>query len=213
MLRVRNSGTTKEPPVSKILVAGIDPAMANLGIARMTLDLDNLDLSLEDLSLITTEKQTGKMVRQNSDDLRRARELHAGLHDGLKDCIVAFAEIPSGAQHARSAYGFGMAVGILASATIPLIEVMPRETKLASVGSKTATKQEIIAWAADLYPSGKWLRYQRDFASKTKTRTKGELHEDNEHLADACAVVHAGIKTPEFNRLIAMWKASHPPGK
>src|SRR5258708_35435711 len=99
--------------------------MANLGIARMLLDTDALTLQLDEMITISTEKKTNKSVRQNSDDLRRARELQIGFHSGIRDCSVVFAEIPQGSQHSRSAFGFGMAVCLLASCPVPLIEVQP----------------------------------------------------------------------------------------
>jgi Holliday junction resolvasome RuvABC endonuclease subunit len=197
--------------MGSILVAGLDPALANFGLARMRLDLDTLQLSLERVRTIVTEKLAGKgkMVRQNSDDLRRARELHDGFHEELQGCAVAFGEIPSGAQAARAAMGFGIALGVLASCKIPIIEVMPTETKLASVGNPKAGKPEIISWAAGNYPHIDWLRYQKAVMFKGKrVREAGDLHEDNEHAADATAVVHAGIRTQQFKQLLAMWKAT-----
>jgi Holliday junction resolvasome RuvABC endonuclease subunit len=198
--------------MGSILVAGLDPAFAHFGIARMHLDLDTLGLSLERVRTIVTEKMAGKrkVVRQNSDDLRRARELHQALHEELEGCVVAFGEIPSGTQHSRSALGFGVALGVLASCKIPIIEVMPIETKLASVGTKTAEKPEIIAWAAERYPQAGWVRYAKDTRNKTGRliNRAGDLHVDNEHAADACAVIHAGVITPEFRQLLALWKAT-----
>jgi Holliday junction resolvasome RuvABC endonuclease subunit len=196
--------------MNPILVAGLDPAFANLGIARMWLDLVTLKLTLDRFRTISTEKLAGKKksIRQNSDDLRRARELHAGLHEELEGCTVAFAEIPSGAQAARASYGFGAAVGVLASCPIPLFQVMPLETKLGSVGNKKAEKPEIIAWAAERYPEAPWQRYEADTKGKDGRvlNRKGGLHLDNEHVADAIAIVHAGIHLQEFKQLLAMLK-------
>jgi hypothetical protein len=60
--------------MGSILVAGLDPAFAHFGIARMRLDMETLGLSLERIRTVVTEKMAGKrkVVRQNSDDLRRA---------------------------------------------------------------------------------------------------------------------------------------------
>jgi Holliday junction resolvasome RuvABC endonuclease subunit len=196
--------------MGSILVAGLDPAMANFGFAKMRLDLDTLGLSLEGVRTVSTVKMAGKgkVVRQNSDDLRRSRELHDAFHAEILGCTIAFGEIPSGAQHARSALGFGVALGVLASCPVPIIEVMPVETKVASVGSKTAEKPEIIAWAAATYPHIDWLTYQSDVIVKGKLkRKKGDLHDDNEHAADATAAVHAGIQTQQFKQLLALWRS------
>ncbi|MCA1379490.1 hypothetical protein I6F34_01475 [Bradyrhizobium sp. BRP05] len=196
--------------MSSVLVAGLDPAFANFGIARMWLDLDTLALTLDRFRTISTEKLAGKkkQIRQNSDDLRRARELFAGMHEELADCRFCFAEIPSGAQHARSSYGFGVAVGVLASCKIPMFEVMPLETKLGSVGSKTADKPDVIAWAAERYPEAPWQRYEADTRNKKGAivNTAGGLHVQNEHVADAIAIVHAGIRLPEFKQSLAFLK-------
>jgi hypothetical protein len=170
-----------------------------------------MDLKLERIRTICTEPQRGakKVVRQNSDDLRRGRELFEGFQEEAEDCLVGFTEVPSGSQHSRSALGFGLSIGILASSPIPLIEVMPVETKLASVGTKTAEKPEIIAWAAGLYPDAGWILYEKDVPPSKKNpngRKSGDLHDDNEHAADACAVAHAGIRTPQFKQLMALLK-------
>jgi Holliday junction resolvasome RuvABC endonuclease subunit len=195
---------------SIIRVAGIDPSLANWGMAKMLLNTDTLTLELEQISTICTEPRKNKVVRQNSDDLRRSGELYDGFQAWMKDCVIGFSEIPSGSQRARAALGFGVAIGVLASSPVQLIEVMPVETKLASVGSKTADKPEIIEWAARLYPKVTWQRYHKDVNSNGKvTRRAGELHKDNEHAADACAVIHAGIQTTQFKQLLALWKASN----
>lgn len=183
-----------------VRVAGIDPALRNMGIASMSFDTESMRLALLDLQLIETEKQSGKTVRQNSDDLRRAKELVSNLHTAVTDCTVVFAEIPTGAQSARAALSFGVAIGVMASCPVPIIQVQPWETKLATVGTKTASKAEMIEWAGETYPDGPWLR--------RKLHGKQVLVDKNEHLADACAVVHAGIKTDEFQRLLSFWRAA-----
>lgn len=183
-----------------IKIAGVDPALKNVGIVRMALDLDTLIPTITDMHLIQTDKQTGKVVRQNSDDLRRAREIHEQFHRYTDDCTVVFAEVPSGAQSARPALSFGVAIGILASCVPPLIEVQPAEAKLAAVGTKTASKHEMIEWATTLYPNAPWLR--------ARNKPTGAIINDNEHLADGVAIVHAGLRTAEFKRLITMWRAT-----
>jgi len=196
---------------SVIRVAGIDPSLANWGMAKMLLNTDTLELELEQIRTITTEPRgKNKVVRQNSHDLQRASELFDGFQAWMKDCVIGFSEIPSGSQRARAALGFGVAIGVLASSPVKLIEVMPVETKLASVGTKTAEKHEIIAWAAARYPHVPWMTYHNDVITKGKLmRRAGELHADNEHAADACAVVHAGIQTPQFRQLLALLKSAN----
>lgn len=194
----------------EISVAGVDPGMKNMGIARASLLLVPAVsgykvhcIRVDSLELIQTEKLKTKVVRQNSDDLRRAIELNRALIP-LNDCRVVFAEIPTGAQSARAAFSFGMAVGTIASILAPVIQVQPSETKLATVGTKTASKEEMIEWAIETYPDLPWQRVTR----ASKHFEVGDPHADNEHLADACAIIHAGVKTNEFLRLVAMMRAA-----
>lgn len=212
--KCRGCTTRVTPKMGSILVAGLDPAFANFGIARMRLDLDSLELSLEAVRTLVTrpiDKKARKVVRKNSDDLRRAKELHDGFHEAIAGCVVAFGEIPTGTQGQRAALGFGVALGVLASCPIPIIQVMPAETK-AAIGNPKAEKPEIIAWAGARYPQIDWLRYHEDVIYRgEKRRSAGDLHEDNEHVADATAVCHAGIKTEQFKQLMALWKAAGVP--
>lgn len=181
--------------MNSVLIGSMDPALANFGVARLNLDLTTLKFTIKDLTLIETESRKGKTVRQNSDDLRRCKEIVTKYHELLKPCIIAFAEIPTGAQSARAMYAFGASVGMIASCPVPLIQVQPTETKLATVGTKTASKEEMIEWASEAYPDAPWLR------------KAGRILGKNEHLADAVAIAHAGIQTDQFRQLLAMWRA------
>lgn len=179
-----------------IQVTSVDPSLRNFGMARMMLDTDTLRFAIEDLVLIETEKQSGKVVRQNSDDLRRSKEIVTAFHKMCEGSTFCFAEIPSGAQSARAAYSFGVAVGVIAGCPIPVIQVQNFEAKIAAVGSKNASKDDMIAWATRMYPDAPWKFHGV------------KLTNNNEHLADAVAIAHAGIQTEEFQRFLAMWKAT-----
>jgi Holliday junction resolvasome RuvABC endonuclease subunit len=187
----------------EIYVSSFDPAFANFGMALFKADLsklhlESLDLDLIDLKLIKTERGVSKQVRQNSDDLRRAREITDQFQNFAKRSRIGFTEVPSGAQSARAAYAFGLTVGIIAASPIELIQVQPFETKLATVGTKTASKEEMIEWAVEKYPEGPWIRNTRN------GKNHGKIVDANEHLADAVAVAHAGIKTDQFKQLVAL---------
>jgi len=179
-------------------VLGIDPSLKNLGIAKCELDLQNGEITVLDLILVQTEKDQNKTIRRNSDDLNRARKLHKFFTTYTEWADFVFSEIPTGAQSARAALSFGIAIGVLASCNKPLIQVMPTETKLHTVGTKTASKEEMIEWATEKYPGAPWL------TAKSKGVTR--FTNDNEHLADAVAVVHAGVETEQFQQLIALSK-------
>lgn len=184
----------------RILVAGLDPSFRNWGIARAWLDIDTLDLDLSSLELIKTEKTKNKQVRVNSDDLRRAHELREAMMHSTSDCAVIFAEIPSGSQSARANMGFGISIGVIAGAPAPVIQVQPIEAKKAAVGKKNASKDEMIAWATQKYPHPDWLT----------RKLKGEtlFIDANEHLADAVAIIVAGIQTEQFRQLLNLWRTT-----
>ena len=180
----------------KIKIVGIDPAMANMGLAKATLDLDTLDIHIDELILPQTESENGKTVRKNSDDIRRAKILYDGMVEACKDASFAIAEVPVGSQSARAMASYGICVGVLAACPIPLIQVTPTEVKLAAIGEKNASKLEMIDWGIKKYPYANWIM-----------RKKGGVmvpQNCNEHLADACAAIEAGLKTQQFKAATAM---------
>lgn len=185
--------------MKKIKIIGCDPSLRNWGLVKATLDPFTLEYTIDDLTLIGTEGEAGKVVRKNSDDLRRAKLLFDGLTEACKGASFAFAEVPVGSQSARAMASYGVCVGVLASCPIPLIQVMPTEVKIAATGFKQAAKEEMIQWAMNKFPAAPWLM--------RKHKGKMEPVAANEHLADAVGSIEAGIQTQEFQRMIAMYKA------
>jgi hypothetical protein len=186
--------------MGKILIAGLDGSLRNFGVATAWLDLDTLKLGIHELTIIKTEISKDKKVRSSSDNLRRALEIKNGVHPALKGVTTAFYEVPSGGQDYKSVLGFGIVIGTYAGLPVPGIEVSPYETKLAAVGTKTASKEEMIAWAFDKYPTAPW----RTYAQNGKNYKKGDPHSDNEHVADGVAIMEAGILTPSFQQTLAI---------
>lgn len=184
----------------KIIVAGLDGSKRNFGVAKIALDTDTLEMEIVDLHLIKTQKDPSKQVRKSSDNLRSAQEIASQLPGLLEDCASAFIEVPSGGQSYDAVLGFGIVIGIYASLPIPTVEVSPGETKLATVGTRTASKQEMIEWATEKFPDAPWRRTKRGGVMVPTL--------DNEHLADAVAIVHAGIRTPSFRQTLAIYQAS-----
>jgi Holliday junction resolvasome RuvABC endonuclease subunit len=184
----------------KIRIAGLDGSKSNFGISLLDLDLDTMELSVVDLILAKTEKDKNKQVRKSSDNLRRAQEVMAQLRPALKGCVSAFIEVPSGGQSYDAVLGFGIVIGLYASIEIPVVEVSPSETKLAAVGTKTASKEEMIEWAMEKFPDAPWRM----------RKLKGEMvpTKDNEHLADGVAIAHAGLKVPSFQQTLAILQAN-----
>lgn len=185
--------------MSKIKIVGCDPSLRNFGFAQATLNVHTLEYTVDNLILVESEGQAGKVVRKNSDDLRRAQQLYGGLILACTGAQLAIAEVPVGSQSARAMASYGMCVGVLAACPIPLIQVLPHEVKLAATGYKQAAKEEMIEWAMGKFPSANWLM----------RKLKGQMVPvaDNEHLADACAAIEAGIRTDQFKQAVAMYKA------
>ena len=189
-----------------LTVAGLDPSLRNFGYARGVYDTETGTLTMIDIDMVQTESETGKTVRQSSDDLRCANEISTVMHNWVHDVDAVFAEIPSGSQSARGSFSNGVCLGILSSIGAvgdfdgKLIQVTPTEVKKAAVGSKNASKIEMIEWARANYPDLPWKIAKSG-------RTKGQPTADNEHMADACGAINAGINTDQFKSLIQMLKA------
>jgi Holliday junction resolvasome RuvABC endonuclease subunit len=186
--------------MAKILVAGLDGSLRNFGVALMWLDTKTLELSVKDLVLVKTEKSQTKQVRKSSDNLARAKILVDGVSETMKGVTAAFLEVPSGGQSYDAVLGFGIVIGIYAGIKPAICEVSPSETKMAAVGTKTASKQEMIDWAFERFPEAPW-RMRTSKGAKVPTL-------DNEHLADAVAIVCAGIETPAFKQTLAFLNAA-----
>lgn len=187
--------------MSLIRIAGLDGSKSNFGIALMNLDTDTLDLSVADLILIKTEKDQAKQVRKSSDNLLRAQIIAQGCEMALRGCATAFVEVPSGGQSYDAVLGFGIVIGIYASLRIPVVEVSPSETKKAAVGTRTASKAEMIEWAMEKFPTAPW-RLRKLKGAMVPTA-------DNEHLADAVAIAYAGLLTPSFKQTMAILGAKN----
>lgn len=189
----------------------LDPGLANFAVVKAVLKLDTLQFGVLSMTTIRTEKvekAQRKIVRQNSDDLRRCKHILSEYIPLVRDCAVVFSEVPVGAQDARAAFSFGVATMAVAACPVPVVQVQPSETKMAAVGTKTASKEEMIDWAGKAFPNAPFQRYERDITRKGKIlRHKGEIMSDEEHVCDALAVGLAGIKTDQFQQLLAMWRS------
>lgn len=182
-------------------VVGLDPAFKNFGMVAADLEYltksSSWFCSCPSMELIKTVKMSGKKtdVRVSSDVLRRAQELHYGLHNflGKHKPQLVFVEVPSGAQSAAAGSALGVAIGVLGSIEIPVIEVTPLEVKkLFTRTRESVPKSAIMEWAYDCWPEASWLKHN------------GKRTLDNEHLADALAVIRAGVGTTTFKQLLAM---------
>lgn len=188
-----------------IPVTGFDPSLTHWGIAEANLDLNGGYLDDPVLEVVEPDKLKNKQVRQNSMDLYVSEQLATKALSAARRSKAVFVECPVGSQSARAMASYGICMGILGtlrSEGIPLIEVTATEVKMAAVGNKNATKQEMINWGVDLYPNANWPVYSQN----SKGRQKGEIKASAEHVADAIAAIHAGVLTPMFQNLIRIFQ-------
>jgi Holliday junction resolvasome RuvABC endonuclease subunit len=182
----------------QIQVCGMDPSLRSWGFAEAILDLETGVLSTPVLSLVQTVDPTGKQVRQNSKDLSLAEQLAGPALRIARRSKVVFVEVPVGSQSSRAMLSVGVCIGILGAIRaegIPLIEVTPTEVKEAFTGSKTATKEEMIQKAVELYPEANF------------PRSRGRITNKAEHVCDAIAAIHAGVQTPAFQNIMRILKS------
>ena len=185
----------------EIPVVGFDPSMAGWGIAEGNLDLTSGFLTGLVLEVVDSKVPKNKQVRTNSIDLQRAEQLAARAFIAGRKAKVVFAEVPVGSQSADGMKAYGMVVGVLGSLRaegIQVIEVTAAEVKKAFTNNKNATKAEMIAAGVALYPDANWPRYKEN-GQLLITQSKAE------HMADAIAAIHAGVRTPVFQTLMRVF--------
>lgn len=180
-------------------VVGVDPSLSNFGFAEAKINTDTDEIY--DINLYLCEAPPppkNKQVRQNSVDLERAKGLYEALQSTLKNADIVFVELPVGSQTARAMASYGVCIGLFASVIKPMIQVTATEVKVAGAGYKNATKAEMISWGVTKYPKANWLT----------TKSKGVITHTakNEHLADALAAIHAGIRTDDYKTAKAFIK-------
>lgn len=180
----------------KIPVLGMDPSLRSWGLAEATLDLETGVLTTPQLTLIQTVDPAGKQVRQNSKDLSLAEQLAGPVMSASRRAKVIFVEVPVGSQSARAMASYGICVGVLGAVRalgIPLIEVTATESKLIMTNDRNATKRQMIDAAVGYYPEANWPLHQ------------GKIPDKAEHVADAIASIHSGVRTPVFQNLMRLF--------
>lgn len=181
-------------------VLGMDPSLRNWGMAAALLDPKTLEISDLRLGVIQPVLPTGKQVRQNSLDLEAAKQLFHGFYSTCKQADAIFVEVPVGSQSARAMASYALCCGVLGALRalgINFFEVTATEVKLAGHGSKTATKEQMISWGLNKYPQANWP-YHQGKVSEAKA----------EHMADALAAIHAGVRSNPFQQLLSLTKAA-----
>lgn len=177
----------------------IDPSMSHTALVLFELNTFTMEAKVVWSTTLNTEKANKKMqIRASSDLIGRCRELYRPTQEHIRQLEpdLIFAETPSGSQSASGMKSYGVSCFLLATLSPDPIEVTPIEVKKASVGSKTASKAEMIAWAFEKHPE---LQWKLDKSGKPQVTTE-------EHKADAVAVFYAGIQTSDFKRILSLRK-------
>lgn len=189
----------------KLKVVGQDPSLRNWGICVSTYDTETKKLTVQEVSTVCPVINTHKQVRQNSMDLASAVDLFEAAQTAMQHADAVFVEIPVGSQSARAMASYGICVGVLGSlvsANNNLFEVTPTEVKMATCGSKTATKQEMIEWAMTAHPEAPWPTFKRN-GTNVVSASKAE------HMADALGAIYAGLSLPTFKQALNLIKPNY----
>ena len=168
-------------------VLSIDPSLRNTCLVYS--EIEDRVVRVIDAITIETEKSKQKQVRASSDLIQRCDVLHRSVQECVEkwDPQIIFVETPSGSQSASGMKNYGASCYLIATLRPRAIEVTPTEVKMATVGTKTASKHEMITWAFEKHPEAPWT-LRNDFPLAKQ-----------EHMADAIAIIYAGMKTPAFD--------------
>ncbi|MEO9387194.1 hypothetical protein [Chromobacterium phragmitis] len=183
-------------------VLGFDPSLRNWGVCHAGLDIETGEFEIKDLILLQTESESKKNVIKQSDDLRSCREQFERVTKLCEGKAFAVSEIPfvNPRGYASANFNAGVVLGLLGSLPIPLIQVFPQDVKRIFTGMKDACKEEMIEEAVKRYPNAPW--------KMRKFRGAMKLTSDNEHLADAVAVLHAGMATEQYKQLASLYRSA-----
>lgn len=177
----------------------MDPSLTHWGLSEAELDLNEGLLDTPLGSVIEPLDLAGKNIRVNSNDLWRAEQLASPVLEAAKRAKVIFVECPVGSQSARAMASYGICIGILGAIRaigIPLIEVGATDCKKVFSGKAYATKQEMIDALIEHYPN----------IILPQGQTKGSIGKKSEHIADATAAIHSGVRTPTFETLLRIFQ-------
>ena len=182
-----------------IPVLGLDPSLRHWGMAEAFLDLSTGILSTPLGSVIEPRDLEGKNIRVNMNDQWLAEQLAIPVIAACRRARAIFVEVPVGSQSARAMASYGICVGVLGavrSLGIPYFQVSATENKRVFTGNPNATKKQMISALIDFYPEIILPQGQK----------KGSVGDKAEHIADATASIHSGVRTTEFQTLLRIFQ-------
>jgi Holliday junction resolvasome RuvABC endonuclease subunit len=141
-------------------------------------------------------------------DIRRCQELDRLLTRVLQANHVqaVVVELLEGTQNARAAQTFGLVTGVLASIMerfkLPFYAYRAQAVKKALTGRQSATKEEMIQAADELFPG---FFAKNGFAKKLrKGQTKSQWPTKLEHVADSVCLMIYAEQQPDFRSVLQL---------
>lgn len=186
-----------------VRVLGIDCSLNNLGVCICEVDF-HLNMFVLETRLIRNNEVYPSKMLQSFQDFDKAKRFAKALREivGSNKIDICVGEIPCGSQSSRACTSAGIVTGLLGSVAsyCSICGVTPVQAKKASVGSKTASKEEIIEWAQLTHPEVKFRT--------RKLHGQDVVMKDCEHEADSIAIVTAALQTTEFQELMVQYLES-----
>jgi Holliday junction resolvasome RuvABC endonuclease subunit len=189
----------------QIAVVGFDPSLRNWGVAKGTLYLQSMIITIERLDVIRPVITQGKKVKNNFKDLEAGEQLAKGAWEHTEHAQAVFVEVPHGSQSARASVGYGVCIGVLGAlrtSGVPFYDVSEAEVKQATTGDREAKKEDTIAWAMKQHPEAPWP-IQNHLGESIVVASKAE------HMADAIGAIYAGIASKAFQQALNLLKPRH----
>lgn len=180
-----------------VKVLGVDCSLNNLGCCVCEVD-DKLNMKVLSTKLFENSNTESDRALRSFQDLEKAKRFANYLKYmiGENDIDIVVGEVPCGSQSSRACTSAGVVTGLLGSVAsfCDFVGVTPIQAKKASVGSKTATKEEVIEWVKNTFPEVKIPLQTRG----------GKVHivKKFEHEADSIAIVNSALQTSEFQELL-----------
>lgn len=172
------------------LLLGIDPGFASLGWALVEVQLDEQRAAqLVAVGVLRTKKAAKKKHALSSDDnVRRARELFAGL-SALEQvwrpallCVEAMSYPRNASAAAKMSIAWGVVAALAELRELTVLQCSPQQLKVAACGAKDASKLDVLAALTRRYPT---------LILKLADTPRGQW----EHPVDALGAVHAALNT------------------
>ena len=175
-------------------IVGIDPSLNNWGMVKGEMYVSPTTYEIQSIhiksnTVLQPKTTLQKHSLQSIKDYSRAFEIYSNTLGFIDNAPkVVFVEFPIGSQSARAMASYGICLGILGSLgnSLPIISVTPNEVKMSTVGSRKASKEEMIQWATSTHP-------ELEMPSRTLRGSPTLITSKAEHIADAVGAIYAGI--------------------